>query len=774
MAGWDVVLAADVNNDACATYSLNFAGANVWCTDLAEVSTSNLLKKAGLAGETIDLIVGGPPCQGFSTAGSRDWTDPRNRLLRQFVEIVTSVKPTWFIMENVEGLLTAKQGYFFIEAVMRLLAAGYWIRAEKVYMENYGLPQRRKRVFVVGNLEQKEFLFPPANFSDVSQENPFAQLSLFTVSKGLSLLDAISDLPSVTSSGEVWYQTEPQNIYQAMLRRTDRKPVTLHSIQKLNDENIYRVKLLKQGQTMRDLPEALWHPSFARRAYRRVMDGTPTEKRGGAPSGLKRLKADEPSLTITSAAAREFIHPCQDRPLSIRECARIQSFPDWFEFAGSRTSIVTQIGNAIPPLFMKILATHINEVATWRRKADTHGLWNGINATKADAKSPVLDSMLQQLEQKTKLFHTPYLNRSQRKMNTLSNIQKILINTSRSSGGKLSVYLEDNTLLRICAVVAADIGRVDLVEDFVSQTEVSNGYYGIDLNWFEQPVNHVNFENRFIELAREISDFDASFYMLCELHKKRVKFNLILENQPLPEIEQVVPRALLEYGTRPSDALASWIIWRKWLYDIDNRAAQETGYLYEPILAAALGGEPKSGKQSPIKRKKDKSKYRQVDCLVDKRAYEFKMRVTIAASGQGRFKQELEFPEDCQESGYIPVLLILDSTPSEKQDLLIKAFREHGGEAYVGDYAWQHIREQAGITISTFLDKYVKTPLEEVDNAYSTSSLLPIILSKSGESLNISIGNFSFEIDREKALPEFQEALGDTGEDEEISEDNVG
>ena len=123
-----------------------------------------------------------------------------------------------------------------------------------------------------------------------------------------------------------------------------------------------------------------------------------------------------------------------------------------------------------------------------------------------------------------------------------------------------------------------------------------------------------------------------------------------------------------------------------------------------------------------------------------------------------------------QDLSYTPVLLILDSTPSEKQDLLVKSFREHGGEAYVGDYAWQHIREQAGATISTFLDKYVKTPLEEVDNAYSASSLLPITLSKSGENLNISIGNFSFEIDRDKALPDFQEVLGDTGEDEDASE----
>ncbi len=155
---------------------------------------------------------------------------------------------------------------------------------------------------------------------------------------------------------------------------------------------------------MKHLPEELQHPSFTRRSYRRVMDGTPTEKRGGPPSGLKRLVALEPSLTITSGSYSEFIHPIENRPLTLRECARIQSFPDYFEFQGAWSSIATQIGNAIPPIFMEVLARHIQSLATWRRSENSRGRWLGINATKSDGKSPILIKVLTELEERTNAF----------------------------------------------------------------------------------------------------------------------------------------------------------------------------------------------------------------------------------------------------------------------------------------------------------------------------------------------------------------------------------
>lgn len=394
-AGFEVKLAVDINKDACATYASNLGGGTTWCADLSHVQPREILERTRTEKPVIDVIVGGPPCQGFSSAGAKDWADPRNILLRNFVEIVTALKPTWFIMENVEGLLTSNDGLFFVEAVTRFLEAGYWVRAKKAYMEQYGLPQRRKRAIVVGNLEQCAFTFPEPTHLE------YPALPFLEQYHQLSVLDAISDLPNPSEAKGVTYQGKPQNSYQKHLRRVDGKPVLHHSVKPLNEFAQQRIHLLAPGGTMKDLPESLQHPSFARRAFRRVMDGTPTEKRGGAPSGIKRLIAHEPALTITSASPTEFIHPIQDRPLTLRECARIQSFPDWYEFSGSPNSVATQIGNAIPPLFMQTLATHLHKAATWERIERSKGCWLGIDATKSQGMSPALMKMLETLREKT-------------------------------------------------------------------------------------------------------------------------------------------------------------------------------------------------------------------------------------------------------------------------------------------------------------------------------------------------------------------------------------
>lgn len=402
-AGYDVRLAADIDPDACATYAANLDGGTiVKCVDLSEVRPAELLGAARLTPGDVDLVVGGPPCQGFSSAGARDWLDPRNALIRTFVEAVAFVQPTWLIMENVEGLLTAKEGFFLIEAITRFLQMGYTVRATKAYMERHGVPQRRKRVIVVGNLENCSFQFPTPRYH-AGHFLPFGDAV-----PQLTILDAIGDLAHVACSSDqdehaasVFYDGPAENAYQAGLRSPNGAAVLHHATKPVNAVTEERIRRLAPGQTMKHLPEELQHPSFARRAYRRVMDGTPTEKRGGAPSGLKRLVATEPSLTITSAAPTEFVHPTRDRLLTLRECARIQSFPDSFVFRGSWCSIATQIGNAIPPLFMAELACHIGAVATWRRHPRPVGRWLGIEATKAEVMSPALARMLADLQERT-------------------------------------------------------------------------------------------------------------------------------------------------------------------------------------------------------------------------------------------------------------------------------------------------------------------------------------------------------------------------------------
>jgi DNA (cytosine-5)-methyltransferase 1 len=300
-------------------------------------------------------------------------------------------------MENVEGLLTAKEGFYFTETVYRLLSAGYWVKARKLYMEQYGLPQRRKRVVVIGNLDEVEFDFPHPTHVDARQPSMLGR-------PGLSVLDAIGDLPSPSASGGIAYGvTDAVTDFQRAMRRDDGLPVSLHKAIAVNQVTQARINGLKQGQSMKDLPEDLQHPSFQRRAFRRVMDGTPTEKRGGAPAGLKRLVAAEPSLTITTSAMREFVHPLQDRLLTLREMARIQSFPDRFEFSGTPTSVATQIGNAVPPLFMELLARHMAASARWKPLSES-GRWLGISVSESSMMSPALARMLEALEERTNGF----------------------------------------------------------------------------------------------------------------------------------------------------------------------------------------------------------------------------------------------------------------------------------------------------------------------------------------------------------------------------------
>jgi hypothetical protein len=185
-------------------------------------------------------------------------------------------------------------------------------------------------------------------------------------------------------------------------------------------------------------------------------------------------------------------------------------------------------------------------------------------------------------------------------------------------------------------------------------------------------------------------------------------------------MNQIGPRSLLEFGGVDDGLLASWLVWRKWIFDVDNRAAQETGYLFEPVLASCLGGQAVGSKNSPVKRLDERgeptTEGRQIDCYdgENQLAYEFKLRVTIAASGQGRFAEELSFPREARAAGLTPVLVVLDPTPSARLDELIAAFREHGGVHYCGADAWKHMDEKAGKTMAAFLEKYIRPPLTEM------------------------------------------------------------
>ena len=185
------------------------------------------------------------------------------------------------------------------------------------------------------------------------------------------------------------------------------------------------------------------------------------------------------------------------------------------------------------------------------------------------------------------------------------------------------------------------------------------------------------------------------------------------------------------------------------MFDLDNRAGQETGHVFEPIIAYAIGGVPYSAKKSPIKRGGQGNQGRQVDCILDKKAYEIKIRVTIAASGQGRWGEELEFPKDCQASGYLPVLVVLDPTPNPKLEELYLAFIRAGGEAYIGNEAWQHLASEAGPTMARFLEIYIHSPLQSLVEAIP-NQLPDLRLHVEAGKIILEIGAEYFVIHRSK------------------------
>lgn len=406
-AGLKPLFGAEIDADACQTYQLN-VGSPCHQLDLSTVEPTHLERLAG--GCSPFVIIGGPPCQGFSTAGPRNSNDPRNRLIFNYLNIVERLAPRWFIFENVEGLLTSGGGKDLARLVREFVNMGYSVRLQKVNLASYGVPQTRKRVLIIGNRLGIDFQFPEELFSfdsgkaKKSSGKPLAP----------SLAEAIAGLGPATTSKAVlvpYTSAEPVNPFDARMREGNIVEAVTHHFRVEPAERL-QLELLKPGQTMKDLPPEFWHDSYKRRANRRVSDGTPTEKRGGAPSGIKRLRCDLQSLTITGAATREFIHPTEHRPLTIRECARIQTFPDNYKWVGNSGSVIQQIGNAVPPLAAERLAKHLQKIdgsfgADTQPASPRAAKLLGFVLTEAIGMSPALkstESLLSEMHQERFVF----------------------------------------------------------------------------------------------------------------------------------------------------------------------------------------------------------------------------------------------------------------------------------------------------------------------------------------------------------------------------------
>lgn len=364
-AGFKSILAVDTNQSALHTYASNLGN---------HIAQLDLSKHTDLPEST--MIVGGPPCQGFSSAGLRQANDHRNNLVYCFAQIVATLRPLAFVFENVEGFLTAEGGDHVIDLLAPLIDAGYHIHLRKINAANYGVPQHRKRVIAIGGLGWTPS-FPIPTHSAFGAPGARRAVKGFPLTP--TLADALGDLPPIT--------TEPPGVPQG------------HFCRPLNGIEFERAMALSPGQTMRDLPRELQHESFQRRAFRRVMDGTPSERRGGAPSGVKRLKWDEPAKAITGGATAEFLHPSEHRPLTIRECARLQTFPDEFTFCGSSAEQMQLIGNAVPPLLAQRIGENLIQELPITKPSYAKGRLLSFIPTLANGVSPVLKNVIERVNQ---------------------------------------------------------------------------------------------------------------------------------------------------------------------------------------------------------------------------------------------------------------------------------------------------------------------------------------------------------------------------------------
>jgi len=339
-AGFHVLAGQDFDDQAGATFAATHPEAKFIGGPIQDVTAQQLLKAAGKKGGEIDVIVGGPPCQGYSVYNhQRGVSDPRAGLFREYLRIVKGIQPRWLVMENVTGITSIAGGGVVREIFEGMKSLGYRVEMKVLRAEEYGVPQERRRVFFIATRTDAPILFPEPTHGP-------GLLPFVTV------WDAISDLPKLENgdkAGPRAYAKKPQNGYQALLRGAC-TTVQNHSASRLSRINEERMRHIPPGGSWRNIPFDLL-PAGMKQAKR--SDHT---KRYGRPK-----KTDLACTILTKCDVHwgAYIHPVQDRSLTVREAARLQSFPDVFAFQGSSTEQYVQVGNAVPPLLGRRVAENL-------------------------------------------------------------------------------------------------------------------------------------------------------------------------------------------------------------------------------------------------------------------------------------------------------------------------------------------------------------------------------------------------------------------------------
>jgi DNA (cytosine-5)-methyltransferase 1 len=336
-AGFRILLGNDIDTTFGETFSRSHDGAKFVDKPIQSLSSSEILATTGLSKGQLDILVGGPPCQGYSVYNHRRGEhDPRASLFREYLRIVQDLAPKWLVMENVTGLLSISGGQLIQTIADEIGKLGYAVEWRILRAEDYGVPQERRRVVFVANRIGAPILFPNIEYGEGLKP-------LTTV------WDAIGDLPLLAVENAMEYPIAASTEFQSRMRQGNEKLFN-HYGPKLGKANQERIRHIPQGGSWRDIPFDLL-PEGMKRAKR--SDHT---KRYGRPR-LTDLSCT--ILTKCDIHWGAYIHPIENRAFTVREAARLQSFPDSFVFYGSMTEQFVQIGNAVPPMMASAIANSI-------------------------------------------------------------------------------------------------------------------------------------------------------------------------------------------------------------------------------------------------------------------------------------------------------------------------------------------------------------------------------------------------------------------------------
>lgn len=340
-SGFNIISANDVWETASKTYTANHPNIKYIVKDIAKLTGEELLEGTGYTNSDIDAIIGGPPCQGFSTLGKRFIDDPRNKLFKEYVRIVKEIKPKIFVMENVAGILSMEDGKVLEQILKSFDELGYKVEYKLLNAAEYGVPQQRERTIFIGTRINVRIKYPKKTHTLTNEKGLLPALTLW---------DAIGDLPQSDDKEINEYSCEPQNDYQRKIRNN--ATILLNHKPSIHNE--------KAKNMMKYIPmgKSAWE----------VKDLIPKEfmPTSGYGNTYARLNANEPGMTITRnfacISSSRCIHPYLNRGLTAREAARIQSYPDDYIFKGSKSDIHLQIGNSVPPILASKLANAIFEM----------------------------------------------------------------------------------------------------------------------------------------------------------------------------------------------------------------------------------------------------------------------------------------------------------------------------------------------------------------------------------------------------------------------------